>query len=284
MRADVNLSVRRRGEELGVRTEMKNLNSFKAAARAIEHETARQIAILESGGEVVQETRRWNDDKRSSYGMRSKENAQDYRYFPEPDLLPIEISEDWLSKIKENIPELGYQKRERYIKSGITEFEASIITTDKNISDLFESIWDKSGQPIEAAHMIVGVIMRLLNETDQLPENLNINADKLAYLIGLLESGKINRNSYKDIIEAIYINDVDVDTYIKDKNLLMVSDSSAVDGVVADVLAKNPAAVADYKSGIEKSFGFLMGQVMREMRGAGNPDMVKNALIDQLSL
>jgi len=169
LRADVNLLVRRPGEELGVRTEMKNLNSFKAIGRAIEYETARQIRKLENGGRVVQETRRCDDELSESYGMRSKENAQDYRYFPEPDLLPIHIDDAWLERIKGSLPELAHQKREKYIRDyGLSEFAASVITGHKNISDLYEDIVSRCNEPLEAANLITGEIMRLMNNTNTL--------------------------------------------------------------------------------------------------------------------
>jgi aspartyl-tRNA(Asn)/glutamyl-tRNA(Gln) amidotransferase subunit B len=284
LRADVNLSLRRAGEdEMGVRTEMKNLNSFKAVVRAIEHETARQTAILESGGRVLQETRRWDDDKRASYGMRSKENAQDYRYFPEPDLLPLDISDEWLNAIKSGLPELAHEKRERYVNVlGLTRHDAAIITTHKRLSDLFEAVWEKSGRPLEAAHLVTGEIMRLMNDTDTLPENLNLDAGKLAYLVVAVTDGKINRNAYKEAVQAVFADDADPEAYIREKGLLMVSDDEAVAAAVAAALAANPNAVGDYKNGTEKAFGFLMGQAMRQLRGAGNPDMVKAALKEAL--
>jgi aspartyl-tRNA(Asn)/glutamyl-tRNA(Gln) amidotransferase subunit B len=284
LRCDVNLSVRRPGEnELGVRTEMKNINSFKAVARAIEHETARQISLLEKGGAVIQETRRWNDDKRASRAMRSKENAQDYRYFPEPDLLPVKISAEWLESVKNSLPELAHEKRERYVKTlGLTEHDAGIITTHKNLSSLFEAIWEKSGQPLEAAHLVTGEILRLMNDTGALPENLRADADKMAYCIAAVTDGKINRKSFKETVQAVFLDDVSPEAYIEEKGLRTVEDGGAVTAAVNAVLANCPNAVRDYKNGVEKAFGFLMGQVMKELRGAGDPGAVKSALKEAL--
>ena len=200
MRVDVNISVRETGAEtLGTRTEIKNMNSLRAIARAIEYEAQRHIDALETGfEELVQETRRWDDDKGESYSMRSKENAQDYRYFPEPDLLPLSIDDAWLERVKESLPELAHQKRERYIRDyGLSEFEAFTITGHKNISDLFEDVSKRSGEPLESAHLITGEIMRLINTTNTLPEELSLDGHKLSVLISLVLGGKINRGAYK---------------------------------------------------------------------------------------
>jgi len=284
MRADINLSVRRSGGELGVRTETKNMNSFKAIARAIEYEIERQIEILEDGGKVVQETRRWDDDKGTSSGMRSKENAQDYRYFPEPDLLPINIDDIWIARVKKNLPELAFQKRERYTRDfKISSDEASVLTCHKNISDLFETLAQKSGQHLEAAHLISGEIMRLMNNANMLPEDLIIDADKLAALIALVAGAKINRASFKETVEAVFTNNVDPQKYIAEKGLMMLSDDKAVLGAVEKVLAANEDSASEYRAGKEKVFGFLMGMVMKELGKGGNPELVKKVLQDKLN-
>jgi len=283
IRADINLSVRPAGGELGVRTETKNMNSFKAIARAIEYETARQIEILEDGGHIIQETRRWDDEKLESYGMRSKENAQDYRYFPEPDLLPMEIDDEWLASVKKNLPELANQKRERYYRDfKIPESEAVVLTVHKNICDLFETVAQKSGQPVEAAHLLTGEIMRLMNNANILPEDLVIDAGKLSALITLVTGGKINRNAYKETVEAVFTNNVDPEKYIAEKGLMMINDDNAVITAVKAVITENQDSVAEYRAGKEKVFGFLMGQVMKKLGGKGNPDMAKKTLEDAL--
>jgi aspartyl-tRNA(Asn)/glutamyl-tRNA(Gln) amidotransferase subunit B len=283
IRADINLSMRVFGGELGVRTETKNMNSFKAIARAIEYETERQIEILEDGGQIVQETRRWDDEKLESYGMRSKENAQDYRYFPEPDLLPMEIDDAWLDSVRKNLPELAYQKRERYCRDfKIPESEAVVLTVHKNICDIFEAVTRKSGQPVEAAHLLTGEIMRLMNNAGILPEDLSVDADKLSTLISLVTGGKINRNAYKETVEAVFTNNADPESYIAEKGLLMINDDNAVIDAVRAVITENQDSVADYRAGKEKVFGFLMGQVMKKLGGKGNPDMAKKALTETL--
>jgi len=283
LRADVNLSVRRPGGEFGVRTEMKNLNSFKAIKRAIEYESARQIGILEKGGHVVQETRRWDDDLGKSFGMRSKENAQDYRYFPEPDLLPVEIDDAWLKRIRESLPELAHQKRERYVRDyGLSEFEASVITRHKNISDLFEDVSEQSGEPLETAHMITGIIMQLINNTGMSPEDLSLDGHKLSTLISLVVGGKINRNAYKETVEAVFTDNVDPMAYITEKGLMMVSDDNVILEAATKVINENAEAVSDYRSGKEKAFGFLMGQVMKKLGGTGNPAIVRKVIKELL--
>jgi len=279
IRADINLSVRPFGGELGVRTETKNMNSFKAIARAIEYERERQIEILEDGGHIIQETRRWDDEKLESYSMRSKENAQDYRYFPEPDLLPMEIDDVWLAAVRASLPELAYQKRERYAAQfGIPESEAAVLTVHKNICDIFENIAKQSGQPVEAAHLITGEIMRLMNNANILPEDLTLDTSKLSTLITLVTGGKINRNAYKETVEAVFTNNVDPESYIAEKGLVMINDDNAIIEAVKAVITENQDSVAEYKAGKEKVFGFLMGQVMKKLKGKGNPDIAKKTL------
>jgi len=284
LRADVNLSVRRIGEGLGVRAEMKNLNSFKAINRAIEYEANRHIEVLEEGGQLIQETRRWDDDLGESFGMRSKANAQDYRYFPDPDLPPVSIDDAWLTQVKETMPELAHQKRERYVSEyGLTSADASILTGHKNISDLFENLAKQSEEPKESANLITGEIMRLMNQTNTLPEDLSLDEDKLSILIGLVVDGKINRNAYKETVEAVFLHDVNPETYISEKGLIMVSDSGAIVALVETIVADNPSAVADYQAGKQKAFGFLVGQVMKQLGGSGNPNMVREVLIERLT-
>jgi aspartyl-tRNA(Asn)/glutamyl-tRNA(Gln) amidotransferase subunit B len=283
IRADVNLSMRREGGELGVRTETKNMNSFKAIARAIEYETERQIEILEDGGQVVQETRRWDDEKGFSYGMRSKENAQDYRYFPEPDLLPVEIDDAWLAKIRESLPELAHQKRERYCRDyGLSGQSAAVLTVHKNMCDLFEAVSRQSGKPVEAANLLTGEVMRLMNNANILPEDLSVDAKKLSTLITLVTSGKINRGAYKETVEAVFKDNADPEKYIAEKGLGMINDDGAASEAVKAVLAENQDLIADYLAGKEKVFGFLMGQVMKKLGGKGNPETAKKALLEAI--
>lgn len=283
LRCDVNLSVRRPGEDFGTRTEMKNLNSFKAISRAVEYEAARQTAILERGGAVTQETRRWDDDAGESYSMRSKENAQDYRYFPEPDLLPVHIDEAWLDNIKAGMPELAHQKRERYARDfGVPAFEASVLTGHRKISTLFEDMAKLSGSPQEAARLITGEIMRLMNALNILPENLNADAAKLAVPVRMAAEGKLSRNACKETVEAVFTQNVNPEEYIAKNGLLMKNDSAEAERAVRAAIDENPGAAADFRAGTEKAFGFLMGQTMRRLCGSANPELVGKALKEAL--
>ncbi|MCL1992066.1 MAG: Asp-tRNA(Asn)/Glu-tRNA(Gln) amidotransferase subunit GatB [Spirochaetes bacterium] len=279
LRCDVNLSVRRPGEALGVRSEIKNLNSFKAVARAIESESARQVELLEGGGRVLQETRRWDDDRGLSFAMRSKENAQDYRYFPEPDLLPVVVDAGWLECIQKSLPELASEKRARYTADfAISREEAVFLTSHKNISDLFESLCVQSGEPAESAHLISGSVMQLMNSAGVLPEALSVDAGKLSYLIAQVLGGKINRASYKEVVAAVFTDGVDPAAYIAERGLLMQSDGGAALAAAQSVIDAHPGDVADYRAGKEKVFGFLMGQLMKKLGGSGNPALAKETL------
>jgi aspartyl-tRNA(Asn)/glutamyl-tRNA(Gln) amidotransferase subunit B len=198
--------------------------------------------------------------------------------------LPIDIDDDWLASVRENLPELAAQKRERYCRDlGISAYEAQVLTVHKNICDLFETIARQSGQPIEAAHLITGEIMRLMNNANILPEDLSIDANKLTTLISLVTGGKINRNAYKETVEAVFTHNVDPESYIAEKGLSMINDDSAVIEAAKAVVAENQDTVAEYRAGKEKVFGFLMGQVMKKLGGKGNPEIVKKILTEQLA-
>ena len=221
LRADVNLSVRERGaKEYGVRTEMKNLNSFKAITRAIESERERQIDAIESGEKIVQETRRWDDSKGISYAMRSKEDAQDYKYFPEPDIPPIEISDEWLSSIEETMPELPDAKKARYINElGLPEYDTGIITGSIYLVDLFEETAEVCGSPTEAAKWIMGDLMKLLNESGTLPEDMKVSGKALGTIIKMLAEQKISRATARKVFEKVFTDNVDPESYVKENNL-----------------------------------------------------------------
>ena len=280
MRADVNLSVREAGSgNLGTRTEMKNLNSFKAIARAIEGERERQIELLEAGKEVVQETRRWDDNKEHSYAMRSKEDAQDYRYFPEPDLVPIVISDEWIAEVKARQPELRTEKLERYKREfDIPQYDAEIITESKRMADIFEETAALCGKPKKAANWLMVETMRLMKEHDMEAEDLTFSPVNLAKLIDLADAGTINSSVAKKVFEKVFTDDVDPEAYVKEQGLGMVKEESALRDVIEKVLADNPKAVEDYRGGKEKAMGALVGQTMRAMKGKANPGMVNEML------
>ncbi|MDD6213546.1 MAG: Asp-tRNA(Asn)/Glu-tRNA(Gln) amidotransferase subunit GatB [Clostridiales bacterium] len=276
MRADVNLSVREVGsEKFGTRTEMKNLNSFRAISRAIEGERNRQIDLLESGEPVIQETRRWDDNKEYSYAMRSKEDAQDYRYFPEPDLVPVVISEEWLESIRAQQPEFRDAKMERYRQEyGIPDYDIEILTEYKKMADLFEETIALGKKPKEVSNWLMVETMRLLKENNQTPQDLTFSPEHLAGVITLVEEGKINRNTAKEVFEEVFYHDVDPVSYVEEKGLGMVSDDGELRSVIEEIVKNNPQSVEDYHNGKKKAVGFLVGQTMKAMKGKADPAKV----------
>ena len=284
MRADVNLSVREAGtEKFGTRTEMKNLNSFKAITHAIEGERQRQIDLLEAGRPVIQETRRWDDNKESSHAMRSKEDAQDYRYFPEPDLVPIVISDEWIEEIRARQPEFRTEKLERYKKEfDIPQYDAEIITGSKKLADIFEATTAICGKPKKVSNWLMVETLRLLKDRDMEPEKLYFSPENLAKLIALTEAGTINSSVAKEVFEKIFDEDIDPDKYVEEHGLKTVNDTGALQEVLKKVIADNPQAVADYRSGKEKALGALVGQTMKAMKGKANPGMVNQMLREML--
>lgn len=284
MRADVNLSVREAGaSQFGTRTEMKNLNSFKAIARAIEGERKRQIELIEDGKAVVQETRRWDDNKESSHAMRSKEDAKDYRYFPDPDLPPISISDEWIQSIKEKQPELRTEKMARYQEEySLSEYDADIITGSKHMADIFEQVTAICQKPKEAANWLMVEGMRLLKEHEMEMENMTFSAENLAKLIVLVDNGTINRTVAKEVFEQVFLNDIDPERYVEEKGLKVVSDEGALKSAIEAILAANPQSVEDYRNGKEKAMGFLVGQAMRSMKGKADPGAVNRILKELL--
>lgn len=283
MRADVNLSVREVGSKAyGTRTEMKNLNSFKGISRAIEGERARQIALIEAGEAVVQETRRWDDGLGQSFPMRSKEDAQDYRYFPDPDLVPVWISDEWISRIKENQPELRTEKLNRYkTEFGIPQYDAEILTGSKKLADFFEETAAICKKPKKVSNWLMVETFRLLSENKQDPEDIAFSPVNLAKLIDLADSGAITSTVAKEVFEKIFYEDIDPDKYVEEKGLKTVSDEGELRAVVAEVIANNPKSVEDYKNGKKKAIGALVGQTMRATKGKANPGIV-NKLLEEL--
>lgn len=283
MRADVNLSVREQGAEtFGTRTEMKNIGSFKAIARAIEAETARQIDLIESGERVVQETRRWNDEQGYSYAMRSKEDAQDYRYFPEPDLLPLVISDAYLQQLKDRQPELQDEKFARYLSEfGLPEYDAKILTSTKKLADLFEDTVKLCGKPKKVSNWLMGETMRLLKEHEMDPEDLGFSPENLAKVIELAESGTINGTVAKEVFEQVFTSDIDPEQYVEEHGLKTVNDEGALRDVIEEIIQNNPKSVEDYRGGKEKAIGFLVGQTMKAMKGKADPVSV-NGLLREL--
>ena len=263
---------------------MKNLNSFKAIARAIDGERQRQIDLIEAGRAVVQETRRWDDNKESSHAMRSKEDAQDYRYFPEPDLVPIVISDEWIAEIKARQPEFRTEKLERYNREfDIPRYDAEIITNSKKMADIFEVTTAICGKPKKVANWLMVETLRLLKERGQEPEDICFAPEHLAKLIELTEAGTINSSVAKEVFEKIFDENVDPEKYVEEKGLKIVQDDGALEEVLKKVIADNPQAVADYKGGKEKALGALVGQTMKAMKGKANPGVVNKKLREMLA-
>ncbi len=280
MRADVNLSVREAGAtEFGTRTEMKNLNSFRAIARAIENETERQIDLLEAGKEVIQETRRWDDNKEYSYPMRSKEDAQDYRYFPEPDLVPVIISDEWLSEVKSRQPEFRDEKKARYVSEyKIPEYDADIITLSKKMADIFEAATAICGNPKKVSNWLMVETMRLLKENGMDADDIKFSPENLAKLVKLTDDGVINSSVAKEVFEQIFKEDIDPEKYVEEKGLKMDNDEEGLKATLEEIVANNPQSVSDYKAGKEKAIGFLVGQAMKATKGKANPGIVNKLL------
>ena len=280
MRADVNLSVREAGTEtFGTRTEMKNLNSFRAIAHAIEGERNRQIDLLESGEKVIQETRRWDDTKGASYAMRSKEDAQDYRYFPDPDLVPVIISDEWLQKIRDRQPEMRDEKLERYKKEyGIPDYDAGILTYSKRMADIFEAASGICGKPKKVSNWLMGETMRILKEKGMDPSDIRFSPENLAKLVDLADAGTINGTVAKEVFEIIFDKDIDPEKYVEENSLKTVNDEGALRTVIEEIVAANPQSVADYKGGKQKAIGFLVGQTMKAMKGKADPGAVNKIL------
>ena len=282
MRADVNLSVREYGaKEFGTRTEMKNLNSFKAIARAIENERERQIDLIEAGEAVIQETRRWDDTKEYSYAMRSKEDAQDYRYFPDPDLVPIIISDEWMAEVKSKEPEFRDEKMARYISEfNLPEYDADIITLYKPLADLFEVAVQKGSAPKEASNWLMGETMRIVKDKGIEPDQVKLTGENFAKFLKLIENDVINKTVAKEVFEAIFDGGVNPEAYVEEHGLKM---DNGLKKIIEEVVANNPKAVADYQGGNKKAIGALVGQTMKATQGKANPQMINKILNEILN-
>lgn len=280
MRADVNISVRKAGaKELGTRTEMKNLNSFKAITRAIEAEANRQITLLEAGEKVIQETRRWDDAKECSYTMRSKEDAKDYRYFPEPDLLPLAISEEWIAEIRAKQPEFRTQKMKRYKEEfDIPDYDIEIITGSKHLADFFEICSEICKQPKKVSNWLMGETMRLLKENSMAPDEIRFSPENLAKLILMVDKKEVTTTVAKEVFALIFEKNIDPQSYVEEKGLKTVGDEGVLYKTIEEVVQKNPQSVSDYKNGKEKAIGFLVGQTMKAMRGQADAGRVNEIL------
>ena len=284
MRADVNLSVREVGaEEFGTRTEMKNLNSFKAIARAIEGERERQIELLEEGKEVAQETRRWDDNKEYSYAMRSKEDAKDYRYFPDPDLPPIHISDAWIEKIKAEQPELREAKQARYQEEyGLPAYDAGILTESRHLAGLFEETAAIYGNAKKTANWFMGEVLRLTKDKAMDPEQVSFLPKHLADLLAMVEKSEVSPQNAKKVFEKVFDDDIDPVSYIEEHGLKIVEDTGLLEETINKILEANPGPLSELLGGKDKVMGFFVGQIMKEMKGKANPASVRETLIKEV--
>ncbi len=284
LRADVNLSLRPVGQkEFGTRTETKNLNSFRAIEHAINFEIQRQKDVLESGGEIFQETRRWDEALGEGFSMRTKEDAQDYRYFPEPDLMPIKLSDEYINNIKDNLPELPEVRKERYIRElSLPEYDAGIITSSKALSDFFEEASKECKNPKAVSNWIMTDIIRIARENDIEYSDLPFTPSRFASLIKLIDSGTISNSIGKKVFETMISEDKEPEVIVKEQGLVQISDESAIKEVVDRVVANNPQSIADYKAGKDRALGFLVGQCMKELKGKGNPQIINKLVLEHL--
>ncbi len=279
-RCDANVSLRPAGQAaFGVRTELKNMNSFRNVQRALEYEIKRQGYVLDSGGQVVQETRLWDDAQGITVSMRGKEEAHDYRYFPDPDLVPLVVSESWIKEIAQAMPELPLAKRERFIAAyQLSPYDAGVLTSTRAMADYYEEVVRKSGKPKLAANWVMGDLLRLLKEEKRDIQDSPISPAALADMIRLIEDGTISGKMAKEIMEGMYQSGQAPREVIKEKGLVQVTDEKMISSVIAAVMAANPAQLGEYRSGKEKLFGFFVGQVMKATQGKGNPQLINELL------
>ena len=284
MRADVNLSVREVGSEVfGTRTEMKNLNSFKAIARAIEGERERQIELLEEGKKVIQETRRWDDNKESSHAMRSKEDAKDYRYFPDPDLPPIHISDQWIEEIRKTQPEFREAKQFRYQEEfGLPAYDAGILTESRHLAAIFEETAVLLGNAKKAANWFMVEVLRLMKDKNLEPEDIKFSPRHLADLLEMVEKKEVSAQNAKKVFEKVFDEDIDPVAYIEEKGLKIVEDTGLLSDTVSRILDENPGPLAELLGGKDKVMGFFVGQIMKELKGKANPASVREALTREI--
>ena len=284
-RADVNVSVRKKGEtKFGTRTETKNMSSFRAITREIEYETNRQIEILENGGKVEQETLRWDEVSGKTFSMRNKEDAQDYRYFPEPDLVAIRLSDEYIENIRKNLPEMPESRKARYMSEfKLSEKDARLLTASKYLSNMFEEAEKICGNAKVVANWLLSDVSRILNEKEEEPDAIPFKAEHLAKLVELIDKGTISSAIGKKVVEELFENPKDPEEIIKEKGWLQISDEGAIKEVVDKIIANNPQSVADYKAGKDRALGFLVGQAMKETKGKANPQMLNKMFLEILS-
>ena len=283
LRADVNVSVRKKGEPLGTRTEMKNMNSFRSIVRAINYEAERQIEELEKGNKIIQETLRWDDISGRTFPMRDKEDAQDYRYFPEPDLALIKLSDEYIENIKNNLPELPEIKKERYLNEfGLSEKAANFVTSSKYYSDIFDIATEKSKNPKLVGNWLMSDIARILNEKDEEPDMIPFTGEDLGELVQLIDKGTISSSIGKKVLDEMFESSDSPSKIIEKNGWVQISDEGAIKEIVLKILEENPQSIVDYKAGKDRALGFLVGQAMKATKGKANPQMLNKMFIDEI--
>ncbi len=284
-RCDANVSIRPMGQkEFGTRTELKNMNSFRNVQRALEYEIKRQQYLVENGQPIIQETRLWDDAQGATNSMRSKEEAHDYRYFPDPDLVKVVVDEDWIAKIRESLPELPVEKRERFIKEyQIPAYDAGVLTADKALALYYEDVVRLCGKPKQASNWVMGDVLRFLNEEKRDIRQCPISAGSLADMINLIEEGTISGKMAKEIIEDMYKTGKPPQDIIREKGLVQITDEGELTKTITAIIDAHPGQLADYRGGREKLFGFFVGQVMKATQGKANPQLVNNLLKKMLA-
>ena len=284
LRADVNVSVRKKGsKEFGTRTEMKNMNSFKSIVRAIDYESQRQIDVIEDGGIITQETLRWDDVSGKTFPMRDKEDAQDYRYFPDPDLVTIRISDGMKENIKKSLPEMPEERRKRYIEEfKLPEYDANVLTSEKALSDMFEKATAVCNNPKTVSNMIMTDIIGYLNSQEMESKQIPFTAEHLGNLILLIDNGTISSSIAKKVLQEMFKEAKEPQKIIEEKGWIQISDESAIKELVLKILEANPASIADYKAGKDRALGFLVGQAMKETKGKANPQMLNKMFLEEL--
>jgi aspartyl-tRNA(Asn)/glutamyl-tRNA(Gln) amidotransferase subunit B len=278
MRADVNVSVRKPGGELGTRTETKNVNSVRFVMATIEHEAARQVAVLEEGGRIVQETRLFDPDKGVTRSMRSKEDAHDYRYFPDPDLLPLELDQAFLDECRASLPELPDAKRARYAGLGIGAYNAQVLTAEVETARWFDTLLDEGVAPTQAANWVASELFGALNRVGKGIENSPVSPKQAAELLALVADGTLSGSLAKQVLEVMLETGDDPAKIVEERGLKQTSDTGAIEAVIAEVMAANADKVAEYRGGKDKLFGFFVGQTMKAMGGKANPGVVNDLL------
>ena len=283
LRADVNVSVRKKGDPLGTRTEMKNMNSFRSIVRAINYEAERQIEELEKGNKIIQETLRWDDISGRTFPMRDKEDAQDYRYFPEPDLALIKLSDEYIENIKNNLPELPEIKKERYLNEfGLSEKAANFVTSSKYYSDIFDIATEKSKNPKLVGNWLMSDIARILNEKDEEPDMIPFTGEDLGELVQLIDKGTISSSIGKKVLDEMFESSDSPSKIIEKNGWVQISDEGAIKEIVLKILEENPQSIVDYKAGKDRALGFLVGQAMKATKGKANPQMLNKMFIDEI--